>query len=478
MSVKFDVIVIGGGPAGYVAAIRAAQLGFKTACVEKWVNIDKDGVKVPALGGTCLNVGCIPSKALLESSMHYTHAKDDLAKHGVKVGGVGIDIAQMIGRKDEIVSQLTGGIAQLFKANKIEWIQGSGKLYADKKVEVTKHNKDVILFEAEHIILATGSIPIDISAAPVDHERIIDSSDALSLQEIPKRLGVIGAGVIGLEMASVWARLGTEVILFEAMDDFLASADSAISKDALRHFKKQGLDIRLGARVTSSSVSKKDVTVTVQDASGEQQFKFDRLLVAVGRIPVTENIADAGANLLMDGQRVHVTGDCSTNIPGVWAIGDLVRGPMLAHKGSEEGVAVAERIAGQYAHVNYDVIPWVIYTHPEIAWVGKTEQTCRQEGLEIKTGSFPFAASGRAKAMGATEGLVKIIADARTDKLLGVHIVGANASELIHEAVVAMEFGASSEDLARIMHAHPTLAEALHEAALAVDKRAIHIVNK
>ncbi len=474
MTKHFDVIVIGGGPAGYVAAIRAAQLGLKTACVEKWINPEGN----PALGGTCLNVGCIPSKALLESSEHYAHAKDGLAKHGVKVGGVGIDVAQMIARKDEIVSQLTSGIAQLFKANKIDWLQGAGKLLADKKVEITAQDGSTKITTADHIILATGSIPVDIPAAPVDHDRIIDSSDALSLTEIPKRLGVIGAGVIGLEMASVWSRLGSEVVLFEAMSEFLAVADTAISRDAARHFKKQGLDIRLGARVTATSVAKKDVTVTFQDSNGEQELKFDRLLVAVGRRPHADNIADASADLLMDGNRVHVNSECATNIPGVWAIGDLVRGPMLAHKGSEEGVAVAERIAGHYSHVNYDTIPWVIYTHPEIAWVGKTEQTCKQEGIAVKTGSFPFAASGRAKAMDETEGLVKIIADARTDKLLGVHIIGSKASELIHEAVVAMEFDASAEDLARIMHAHPTLAEAVHEAALAVDKRAIHIVNK
>ncbi len=478
----YDVIVIGGGPAGYVAAIRCAQLGLKTACVEKWLNPEG----LPALGGTCLNVGCIPSKALLDSSERYIHAKEGLSSHGIKVGGVGLDVKQMMARKDDIVKQLTGGIQTLFKANKIEWLQGHGKLLTEKRVEVTDVKNDKSVFSADHIILAPGSVPVDIAAAKADHKRIIDSSDALSMTEVPRRLGIIGAGVIGLEMGSVWSRLGAEVVVLEALDDFLSAADQHIARDALRHFKKQNLDIRLGARVTAADIGKKEVTVTYQDKSGEHVFKCDKLLVAVGRRSNTENIADPAANLLMDeGGKIHVNAGCVTNIPGVYAIGDAIRGPMLAHKGSEEGVMVAEsiaaqagRLAGQSGYLNYDVIPWVIYTEPEIAWVGKTEQTCKQEGIPIKSGIFPFSACGRAKAMDATEGMVKIIAHAQTDTILGCHIVGAKASELIQEAVVAMEFKASAEDLARIVHAHPTLAEALHEAALAVDKRAIHMINK
>lgn len=471
---EYDVIVIGGGPAGYVTAIRAAQLGLKTACVEKWIG--KDGK--PALGGTCLNVGCIPSKALLESSHHFSTAKEEFATHGVKVGGVGIDVEQMIGNKDGIVSQLTGGIAMLFKANKVDWLQGTGKLLVEKQVEVTDHEGKVETYSAKDVVLATGSVPVDIAAAPVDNARIIDSTGALNLTEVPKRLGVIGAGVIGLEMASVWGRLGAEVVIFEAMDEFLAAVDMHASKEAARHFKKQGLDIRLGARVKSTSSTKKTVTVIYEDAKGEHEEKFDYLLVAVGRKPYTDNIVDPAVDLLMDGNFVHANDDCSTNIPGIWAIGDLVRGPMLAHKGSAEGIAVAQRIAGQYARVNYNAIPWVIYTDPEIAWVGKTEQACKQEGIEIKTSTFPFAASGRAKAMGRDGGLVKLIADAKTDRLLGAHIVGPNASELIHEAVIVIEFGGTAEDIASTIHAHPTLAEGLMEAAMGIDKRAIHMMNR
>ncbi|GAA5103750.1 dihydrolipoyl dehydrogenase [Wohlfahrtiimonas larvae] len=474
MAKKYDVIVIGGGPAGYVAAIRAAQLGLKTACVEKWLSPEG----TPSLGGTCLNVGCIPSKALLESSHHFAYAKDGFSQHGIKVGGVGIDVAQMINRKDDIVKQLTGGIAQLFKANKIDWLQGEGTLFPERVVKVKDHDGKVSEYQADNVILASGSTPIDIGAAPLDGKRIIDSAGALALTEVPKRLGVIGGGVIGLEMASVWSRLGAEVVIFEAMDSFLAGADAAIARDALRSFTKQGLDVRLGARVLSTTTSKKDVKVTYSNTEGEHNETFDYLLVAVGRAPYTANLVDPSVNLVMDGSRVHVDGNCATNIPGVWAIGDLVRGPMLAHKGSEEGVAVADRIAGKYAFVDYDLVPFVIYTSPEIAWVGKTEQACKQEGLDIKVGTFPFAASGRARAMDATEGQVKIIADAKYDRVLGVHILGANASELIHEAVVAMSFGSSSEDIARIMHAHPTLAESVKEAALSVHKEAIHMMNK
>lgn len=471
---EYDVIVVGGGPAGYVAAIHAAQLGLKTACVEKWLN--KEGK--PALGGTCLNVGCIPSKALLESSHHFITAKEEFQTHGVKVGGVGIDVPQMIGRKDGIVSQLTSGIAMLFQANKVEWLQGTGKLLPNKTVEVTDHEGKTTGYSGKNIVLATGSVPIDIGAAPVDNERIIDSTGALDLEEVPKRLGVIGAGVIGLEMASVWGRLGAEVVVFEALDEFLPAVDSQVGREAAKQFKKQGLDIRLGARVKSTSTTKKSVTVTFEDKNGEQEEKFDYLLVAVGRKPYTENIVDPAVELVMDGPFVHVEGDCSTNIPGVWAIGDLVRGPMLAHKGSAEGIAVAKRIADQYGFVNYDAIPWVIYTNPEIAWVGKTEQMCKQEGLDIATSSFPFAASGRAKAIGQETGFVKIIADKKTDRLLGMHIIGPNASELIHEGALVMSYQGTTEDLASTIHAHPTLAEAVMEAALGIHKQAIHMMNR
>ncbi|UNM95560.1 dihydrolipoyl dehydrogenase [Ignatzschineria rhizosphaerae] len=471
---EFDVIVIGGGPAGYVNAIRAAQLGLKTACVEKWIG--KSGK--PALGGTCLNVGCIPSKALLESSALYVNAKDASAEHGITVGDIKMDPKGMIERKDKIVTELTSGIAMLFQANKVEWLQGAGKLLKDNVVEVTDHEGKVATYKAKDVVLATGSVPMDIPSAVVDNKRIIDSEGALNLTEVPKRLGVIGAGVIGLEMASVWSRLGSEVVIFEAMDNFLSAADQQIAKDAAKHFKKQGLDIRLGAKVTESKASAKDVVVKYADKDGDHEEKFDYLLVAVGRKAFTDGIVDEAVGLEMDGRLVKADDNCKTNIANVWAIGDLVRGPMLAHKGSAEGIAVAQRIAGQYGRVNYDAVPWVIYTHPEIAWAGKTQEQCKADGIDVVTSSFPFAASGRAKAMGATEGLVKVIADAKTDKLLGVHIVGANASELIHEAVIVLEFGGTSEDLASTMHAHPTLAESVMEAAHGIHKSAIHMMNR
>ena len=471
---EFDVIVIGGGPAGYVTAIRAAQLGLKTACVEKWIG--KSGK--PALGGTCLNVGCIPSKALLESSALYETAKEGAAVHGITVGDIKMDPKAMIERKDKIVAELTSGIAMLLQANKVEWLQGSGKLLKDNVVEVTDHDGKAETYKAKDVVLATGSVPMDIPSAVVDNKRIIDSTGALDLTEVPKRLGVIGAGVIGLEMASVWARLGSDVVIFEAMDNFLAAADQQIAKDAAKHFKKQGLDIRLGARVNESKDTGKSVVVKYSDKSGDHEETFVYLLVAVGRKAFTEGIVDESVGLEMDGRLVKADDDCKTNLPNVWAIGDLVRGPMLAHKGSAEGIAVAQRIAGQYGRVNYDAVPWVIYTHPEIAWAGKTEEQCKAEGIEIVTSSFPFAASGRAKAMGATEGLVKMIANAKTDKLLGVHIVGANASELIHEAVIVLEFGGTAEDIASTMHAHPTLAESIMEAAHGIHKSAIHMMNR
>jgi len=473
MAKSFDVIVIGAGPAGYVGAIRCAQLGMKTAVIDAFQG--KDGE--PALGGTCLNVGCIPSKALLDSSEQYHRVKETVHTHGINVKGVELDVPTMIKRKDQVVKDMTGGIMQLFKANKITSLAGHGKLLDGKQVEFTPHGGKPEILKADNIILAAGSTPIEIDAAPLDGERIVDSSGALDFDEVPKRLGVIGAGVIGLEMGSVWNRLGSKVVLLEAQDTFLPAADTRIAKDAQRQFERQGLEIRLGARVTGVKVGK-NVSVQYEDTEGKQNLQVDKLIVAVGRRPCTDDLAADDANLLLDERGfVNVDEHCKTNLPGVWAIGDVVRGPMLAHKGSEEGIMVAEQIAGQKAQLNYDTIPWVIYTHPEIAWVGRTEQALKAAGIPIKSGTFNFAATGRARAMEETGGLVKVISHAETDRILGVHIVGPVASELIAEAVVAMEFAASAEDLARIIHAHPTLSEAVHEAALAVEKRAIHKAN-
>lgn len=472
---KFDVIVIGAGPAGYVAAIRAAQLGFNTACVDDWS--DADGK--PALGGTCLNVGCIPSKALLDSSEKYAQASHEFETHGISTGKLSVDIKKMVGRKDAIVKQLTGGVAGLFKANKITSIHGRGKLLANKTIEVTDKDGKLSQYSAENIILAPGSKPIDIPPAPVDNTLIVDNSGALDINAVPKKLGVIGAGVIGLELGSVWSRLGSEVTIFEASPDFLPPVDKQLSREMFKVLTKdQGLNIKLGAMVSATKTSKSAVTVTYNDKNGEQTDKFDKLIVAVGRKANTEGIVDDAVGLKLDDHgRIDVDDQCKTNIPGVYAIGDAVKGPMLAHKGSEEGVMVAEVIAGQQSTLNHDVIPWVIYTHPEIAWVGKTEEDCKAEDIPYKAGFFPFAANGRALAMNEKNGRVKMIAHKETDEILGVHIFGVSASELIAEAVIAMEFKASSEDIARTIHGHPTLNEAFHEAALAVDKRAIHKAN-
>ena len=474
MSEQFDVIVIGGGPAGYVAAIRVAQLGLKVACIDKFVG--KNGK--PSLGGTCLNVGCIPSKALLDSSKHFHNLTHSYKDHGISATDVGINIATMIGRKDKIVGQLTGGISMLFKANKVTSLSGHGQLLAGKQVEVTAADGSQTLLSGSNIILASGSVPIQIPSLPFDGQFIVDNVGALDFDAVPKRLGVIGAGVVGLELGSVWKRLGAEVTVFEAMPEFLALCDSDIARAAQREFKKQGLDIRLGTKVTGASVANNEVSLTFTDATGEHAAVFDKILVAVGRRAYTENLlaADCGVAVTERGQIV-VDAHCATNVPGIYAVGDCVRGPMLAHKGSEEGIAVAETIAGVPGHVNFDTIPWVIYTEPEIAWVGKTEKELQAAGIPYKVGSFPFAATGRALAMAEPAGLVKILAHSETDRVLGVHMCGANVSELIAECVVAMEFQASSEDLARICHAHPTLSEAVHEAALSVDKRAIHRVN-
>lgn len=475
MSKSFDLVVIGAGPAGYIAAIRAAQHGMSVACIDEWQN--RDGKY--AFGGTCLNAGCIPSKALLESSELYYRAQHEFGKHGITVGDVGMDIAAMQKRRAAIVRQLTGGIGGLFKANKVEGLVGHGKLLAGKRVEFTPIDGDPEIVEAKHVILASGSVPIELPFAKFDGEHIIDSWDALELEAVPKRLGVIGAGVIGLELGSVWRRLGSEVTILEAMDDFLFMADRDIATAAARDFKKQGLDIRLGARVSAATVDKGVVQVDYEDKSGAQSIEVDRLIVAVGRRPYTEKLLAEDAGIQLDERGFIVVDDtCRTRVKGVYAIGDCVRGPMLAHKGSEEGVMVADLIAGEVAEVNYDVVPSVVYTAPEIAWVGKTEAEVKQSGRAYKTGSFPFAASGRAKAMEQTTGLVKIISAADDDEILGVHIVGPMAGELISEAVLAMEFSASTEDIQRTIHAHPSLAEAVHEAALAADKRALNYVNR
>ena len=473
MTNSYDVIVIGAGPAGYVGAIRCAQLGMRVAVIDEYRR--KDGE--PSLGGTCLNVGCIPSKALLDSSEHYHRVHAELSQHGIKVDGVSLDVPQMIKRKDKVVSDLTSGIKQLFKANDIEWLQGHGKLLADRQVAFTPHKGREKTLSADSVILATGSRPIEIGAAPLTGDRIVSSTGAQEFREVPKRLGVIGAGVIGLEMGSVWNRLGSKVVLLEAQESFLTPVDQQVAREAKKLFAKQGLEIRQGCRVTETRDGK-NISVHYEDKDGKQHLQVDRLVVSVGRRPNTDGLASEDADLLTDERGyVHVNDYCETNIPGVYAVGDVVRGPMLAHKGSEEGVMVAERIAGHAGHVNYDTIPWVIYTDPEIAWVGRTEAQLKAAGIPHRSGTFGFGATGRARAMDQSDGMVKIIAHAETDRILGVHMVGPQASELIAEATLAMEYEASAEDLARTIHAHPTLSEAVHEAALAVDKRAIHKAN-
>lgn len=475
MSDKFDVVVIGAGPAGYVAAIKAAQLGLSTACVEEW--LDKAG-KV-RLGGTCLNVGCIPSKALLDSSYKYHEAKADFGVHGISTGETTIDVAAMIGRKDKIVDQLTGGIAGLFKHNGVTAVSGTGKVLAGTKVEVTDKDGKVQVLEAGNIIIAAGSLPVNIPPAPVDGELIVDSTGALEFTEVPGRLGVIGAGVIGLELGSVWGRLGSDVVVLEALDEFLPMVDAQIAKETGKILKKQGLDIRLGARVTGSEVKDGQVQVSYSTSDGEHTETFDKLVVAVGRRPRSGELFSSDSGLTLDERGyIYVNDFCETEAPRVFAIGDVVRGPMLAHKGSEEGMMVAERIAGKPAQMNYDCIPSVIYTHPEVASVGKTEQELKSDGVPYKVGTFPFAASGRALASNESDGLVKMLAHEETDRILGCHIVGPSAADLVQQVVIAMEFGSSAEDLALTVFGHPTLSEAVHEAALAVDGHAIHIANR
>jgi dihydrolipoamide dehydrogenase len=475
VSNEFNVIVIGSGPAGYVCAIRCAQLGLSTAVIEQNVGEKSQ----PLLGGTCLNVGCIPSKALLDSSHRYAEAAGHLGEHGIEVAGVALDIPGMMARKDKIVSQLTGGVSGLLKANGVTVITGAAVLNASRRVEVTSADGQANTYTAEHVVLAAGSEPAAIPPAPVDNDRVVDSTGALCFEAVPTRLGVIGAGVIGLELGSVWARLGAEVVMLEAMDQFLPNMDEQIASESAKIFAKQGLDIRLGARVTDVAVETSHVTVTYAQGDSAHTEEFDRLIVAVGRTPRTGKLFSADSGVTVDERGfIFVNEFCATEAPGVWAIGDIVRGPMLAHKGSEEGVMVAERIHGKSAQLNYDVIPSIIYTHPEVAAVGKTEQELKSEGIDYKSGTFPFAAIGRALASGETEGMVKILSDVNSDQILGAHVVGPAAADLVQQIVIAIEMAASTEDLQLMVFGHPTMSEAVHEAALAVDGRAIHMVNR
>jgi dihydrolipoamide dehydrogenase len=482
MPQNFDVVVIGGGPGGYIAAIRAAQLGFATACIDEWKNADGG----PAPGGTCTNVGCIPSKALLQSSEHYEQAGHHFAAHGIEVKGLGLDLAKMLGRKATVVKQNNDGILYLFKKNKVSFFHGRGSFVGrgEAGIEVAVAAAAAGAAEqrllARHVIVATGSNARPLPGVAFDEKHIVSNDGALAMPEVPKRLGVIGAGVIGLEMGSVWRRLGAQVTLLEALPTFLGAVDEQIAKEAAKLFGRQGLKIELGVKIGEIGVEKKgkatEVRVSYTDAAGAaQRLDVDRLIVSIGRVPNTTGLNAAAIGLALDERGfVTVDDDCRTSVPNVWAVGDVVRGPMLAHKAEEEGVAVAERIAGQHGHVDFNTVPWVIYTAPEIAWVGQTEQQLKAAGRAYRAGTFPFAANGRARALGDTSGMVKFLADAATDEILGVHIIGPMASELVAEAVVAMSFRASSEDIARICHAHPSLSEATKEAALAVDKRTLN----
>ncbi len=474
MSKAFDLVVIGAGPGGYIAAIRAAQLGLSVACVDAWAGA-KGG---PAPGGTCTNVGCIPSKALLQSSEHFEHAGHGFAEHGIAVSGLSIDVARMIARKDQVVRQNNEGILYLFKKNKVTFFHGRAAFAArsDNGFELTVSGQVEERLQARHVIVATGSNPRALPGVPFDEKQVLSNTGALAIDAVPKRLGVIGAGVIGLEMGSVWRRLGAQVTVLEALPDFLGAADGQVAKEALKQFTKQGLDIRLGVKIESVEPGKKGVALRYTDAKGEAQtLDVDRLIVSIGRVPNTDGLNAEAIGLQLDARGfIQVDDDCRTSVPGVWAVGDVVRGPMLAHKAEEEGVAVAERICGQKPHVDFNTVPWVIYTSPEIAWVGATEQALKAQGRAYKAGSFPFMANGRARAMGDTTGFVKVLADAASDEILGVHIIGPLASELIAEAAVAMEFKAAAEDIARICHAHPTLSESLKEAALGTDGRSLN----
>ena len=473
-SKQFDVIVIGAGPGGYIAAIRAAQLGFNVACIDEW----KNGKGGPAPGGTCTNVGCIPSKALLQSSEHFEHASKHFGEHGISASGLKMDVGQMVVRKDTIVKQTNDGILYLFKKNKVSFFHGRGSFVkavdGGYEIAVTGAANETLV--GKQVIVATGSSARALPGVPFDEDKVLSNDGALAIQAVPKKLGLIGSGVIGLEMGSVWRRVGAEVTVLEALPTFLGAVDEQIAKEAKKAFDKQGLKVELGVKVGEVKVGKKGVTVAWTDAKGAAQtLEVDKLIVSIGRVPNTAGLNAEAVGLKL-GERgdVIVDGDCRTNLPGVWAVGDVVRGPMLAHKAEEEGVAVAERIAGQHGHVDFNLIPWVIYTSPEIAWVGRTEQQLKEQGIKYKAGTFPFMANGRARALGDTTGLVKFLADAATDEILGVHIVGPLASELVAEACVAMAFRASSEDIARICHAHPSLGESMKEAALAVDKRTLN----
>ena len=470
----FDVVVIGGGPGGYTAAIRAAQLGFTTACIDDWSRADGK----PAPGGTCTNVGCIPSKALRQSSENYEHAGHAFAEHGIEVKGLALNLGQMLARKDKVVRQNNDGIVYLFKKNKIAFFNGTGSFAAADgsagwRIAVSGAGDQTLT--AKHVIIATGSKPRALPGAPFDNRFILDNEGALALSAVPKTLGVIGAGVIGLEMGSVWRRLGAEVTVLEALPVFLGAADEQVAKEAWKLFAKQGLSIRLGCTISKITVSQ-NVAVDYTDAEGKAETAtFDRLIVSIGRVPHTAGLNGQSVGLTLDERGfVAVDDQCRTNLANVWAIGDVVRGPMLAHKAEEEAVAVAERIAGQHGHVDFNTVPWVIYTSPEIAWVGQNEQQLKAAGIAYRAGMFPFMANGRARALGDTRGFVKLLADAKTDRVLGMHAIGPMVSELIAEGVVAMEFGAASEDIARICHAHPSLSEVTREAALAVDKRALN----
>jgi dihydrolipoamide dehydrogenase len=474
MSKQFDVVVIGGGPGGYIAAIRAAHLGFNTACIDEW----KNAAGGPAPGGTCTNVGCIPSKALLQSSEHFEQANHHFAEHGISTGKVTMDVAKMVARKDTVVKQNNDGILYLFKKNKVSFFHGRGSFAAAKdglyEIKVAGAAEEVVT--AKHVVIATGSNARQLPGAEFDEVNVLSNDGALRIGAVPKKLGVIGSGVIGLEMGSVWRRLGAEVTVLEGLPTFLGAVDEGVAKEALKQFTKQGLKIELGVKISDVKAGKKGVTVSYANAKGEaQELAVDKLIVSIGRVPNTIGLNVEAVGLQLDERgAIVVNGDCQTNLPNVWAVGDVVRGPMLAHKAEEEGVAVAERIAGQHGHVDFNTIPWVIYTSPEIAWVGRTEQQLKADGVAYKAGQFPFLANGRARALGDTTGFVKILADAASDEILGVHIIGPQASELIAEAVMAMAFKASSEDIARICHAHPSLSESTKEAALAVDKRTLN----
>lgn len=474
MAKQFDVVVIGAGPGGYIAAIRAAQLGMKVACIDAWETAEGK----PAPGGTCTNVGCIPSKALLQSSEHFDHANHHFAEHGIEVSGLSLKLDTLLGRKNTVVKQNNEGILYLFKKNKVTFFHGKGQFAGQVDggwaIKVSGKTEDDLV--GKHVVVATGSAARALPSLPFDETQVLSNDGALRIGAVPAKLGVIGAGVIGLEMGSVWRRLGAEVTVLEAMPEFLAACDQQVAKEAFKAFTKQGLKIETGVKIGDIKASTENVTVPYTDASGaEQSLVVDKLIVSIGRVPYTDGLAADTVGLKLDERGfIAVDADCKTNLTNVWAVGDVVRGPMLAHKAEEEGVAVAERMAGQHGHVNFATVPWVIYTSPEIAWVGQNEQQLKAEGREYKTGSFPFLANGRARALGDTTGFVKVIADAKTDEVLGVHIVGPVASELISEAVTIMEFRGAAEDIARICHAHPTLSEAMKEAALAVDKRALN----